>query len=112
MHAVRTQPPPRAGGGRLAAVPRVGRGGGWGEGGGGREGGGEGRRATVVCPRPVAAGPRGGALTRRPGEGSVSPPATFPRSPGWWGGGGEGGAGGKRRGGREGLGGLTGRAAQ
>ena len=43
MHAARPQPPPRAGGGRLAAVPRVGRGGGWGGGwgggGGGREGG-------------------------------------------------------------------------
>ena len=94
------------GGGRLAAVPRVGLGGGWGEGGGGREGGGGG------SPRPVAAGPRGGCIDPPPWGGGVSVPARHvPPLAGPWGG--EGG-GLKRRkgGGREGFGGLTGRAAQ
>ena len=48
MHAARPQPPPRAGGGgRLAAVPRVGRGRGWWEGGGGA--GGRGAHCTALC---------------------------------------------------------------
>ena len=113
MHVVRTQPPPRAGGGvggggRATLAARGRGGGGWG--GAGRVGGGV-AAPLWSAPRPVAAGPREVHRPAAPGGGGrcPRPPRSSARRAG--GGGGRGRGRGKKGGRREGLGGLTGRAA-